>query len=144
MGEGGGVWQAVTSAWRRFRRRNAGRPTYVDYREKIIPWPSRGWQQAALLFSIPLGLTLAILAPLLWFQVSGGALFLAGGYACLETRCVSKVENASAVARFLGTIVVLVMLLVIGAAMLALALGLVTAAIAAMLIGLLVVKAVKS
>lgn len=143
MGEGGGTWQAAASAWQRFRRRNAGRPVYVDHREKIMPWPSRGWQQAALISSIPLGLVLAILAPLLWFQVGGVVLFLAGGYACLETHCVSQVENANAAARFLGTVVVLVMLIVIGAVMLALALGLVTAAIAALLIGSLVVKAIK-
>ena len=143
MGEGGGIWQAASSAWRRFRQRNAGRPLHVDHREKIIPWPSRGWQQAALLFSMPLGLALAILSPLVWFQLGGGALFLAGGYACLGTRCVSRVEDAGVAARFLGTVVVLVMLIVIGAAMLALALGLVTAAVAALLIGLLVVKAVK-
>jgi DnaJ-class molecular chaperone len=42
-GEGGGIWQTASSAWRRFRRRNAGRPVYVDHREKIIPWPSRRW-----------------------------------------------------------------------------------------------------
>ena len=143
MGEGGGAWQAASSAWRHFRQSRAGRPSCVDAGEKIIPWPSRSWQQAALLFSIPLGLGLAILSPLVWFQLGGGALFLAGGYACLETRCISQVEEASVAARFLGTVVVLVMLIVIGAILLALALGLVTAAIAALLIGLLVVKAVK-
>jgi len=142
-GEGGGIWQAASSAWRRFRQRNADRPVYVDQREMIFPWPSRGWQQAALITSIPLGLALAILAPLVWFKLGGGALFLAGCYACLETHCVCQVENAGAVARFLGTIVVLVMLIVIGAAMLALALGLVTATIAAILIGFLLVKAAK-
>ena len=142
-GEGGGIWQAASSAWWRFRRRNAGRPAYVDQSEKIVPWPSRGWQQAALVSSIPLGLALAILVPFIWFQVGGGALFLAGCYACLETHCVCRVENAGTVARFLGTLVVLVMLMVIGAAMLALALGLIAAVTAALLIGFVAVKALK-
>lgn len=131
---GPGVWQRAAAAWWSLYDRYSMRPRHHDYREKFIPWPSLGWQQAALICSIPLGLVLAIKAPLFWFQVGGGAFFLAGSYACIATRCINYVERANAAARFLGTVVVLVMLLVMGASMLALALGLIVAVIAALMI----------
>lgn len=96
-----------------------------------------------MLLSIPFGLMLAFLTPLIWFQVGGGILFLAGSYTCLKTRCINQMENANALARFLGTLVEMVMLLVIGVAMLTLALGLVTTGIVVLAIGLLIIRAIK-
>jgi curved DNA-binding protein CbpA len=141
---GPGVWQRAASAWWRAYDHFSMRPMHHDYREKFIPWPSLGWQQAALIGSIPLGLALAIKAPLFWFQVGGGALFVAGSYACIATHCISYVDKANAAARFLGTVVVIVMLLAIGAAMLALALGLIAVVIAALLLWFLGSRAMKN
>jgi len=140
---GPGVWHRAASACWRLYDHFSMRPPYQDYHEKFIPWPSRGWQQAALIGSIPLGLVLAIKAPLFWFQVGGGALFLAGSYACIATHCIRYVDKANAAARFLGTVVVIVMLLAIGAAMLALALGLIVAVIAALVIWSLGARAIS-
>jgi len=141
---GGGIWRSVSSAWRRVYGHYSMRPRHHDYREKFIPWPSLGWQQAALICSIPLGLVLAIKAPLFWFQAGGGALFVAGSYACIATHCISYVDKANALARFLGTVVVIVMLLAIGAAMLALALGLIAVVTAALLLWFLGSRAMKN
>jgi curved DNA-binding protein CbpA len=140
---GPGVWQRAASACWSLYDHFSMRPPYQDYHEKFIPWPSLGWQQAALIGSIPLGLILAIKAPLFWFQVGGGAFFLAGSYACIATHCIRYVDKANAAARFLGTVVVIVMLLAIGATMLALALGLIVAVIAALVIWSLGSRAMK-
>jgi hypothetical protein len=116
----------------------------ADPVEKLIPWPSLRWQQAALLLSIPLGLAVAVLVPVLWVKLTAVAVCAAGGYTSIKTRLIRHVECAGRTARIVGTAVVLLVLALMGAAILttALVLAVVTAVVIAF--KLIVVRALKA
>jgi hypothetical protein len=116
----------------------------ADLVEKLIPWPSLRWQQAALLLSIPLGVIAAVLVPVLWVKIAAVAVSAAGGYVSIKTRLIRHVRGAGGAARIVGVAVVLLMLALVGAAILTTALVLVVVTAVVIAFRLIVVRVLRA
>jgi len=71
-------------------------------RQRILPWPSWGWQRAMLLFSFPLGLFLLAAVDHELALVIGLVILASASYACIKTRWLSSTLRPNTLVKMCG------------------------------------------
>jgi len=89
----------------------------------VLPWPSPGWQRAALFCSIPLGGLLAWCSFDIWATVAGLVIVAVAVFAAVATRGLSHVDGGWSAARVGAGFCITATLCALGALFLVLALA---------------------
>jgi len=138
------AWEVLSDPQRRSRydlcrRQRSGRETKGDTHERqapprphpqaaatwpgVLPWPSPGWQRAALFCSIPLGGLLAWCSFDIWATVAGLVIVAVAVFAAIATRGLSRVDGRWTAARVGAGFCITATLCALGALFMVLALA---------------------
>jgi len=137
------AWEVLSDSQRRSRydlcrRQRSGQETKSDTREHqapprphpqttatghgVLPWPSPGWQRAALFCSIPLGGLLVWWSFDIWSMLAGLVIMGMAVFAALATRGLSRVDGGWSAARVGAGFCITATLCALGAVFMVLAL----------------------